>query len=174
MTSSETYSMQQYLLDRAQIHDTLTRMYYAVDSQQYSLLSSHVLAPTVTMDYTAMFGGEPIQRTAQAQQANWTELMQKMDVTQHILTSILPELPSPGPEASVPNKANAVVNVTAYLRKKLINGEVRETRNGGRGEFELLRIPELAEKAGGNPWRVSKLKVFPVWDQGGKEFWGAE
>ncbi|KAL9091423.1 MAG: hypothetical protein Q9165_004809 [Trypethelium subeluteriae] len=126
------------------------------------------------MDYTAMFGGEPTERAAQEQQADWTELMQKMDVTQHILTSVLSELPSPGPKVSEPNKAKAVVNVTAYLRKKLANGEVRETRNGGRGEFELWRVPDPAEESGGNQWRVSKLKVIPAWDEGGKEFWGAE
>ncbi|KAI9685833.1 MAG: hypothetical protein M1822_004111 [Bathelium mastoideum] len=174
MASSEDYSSQRFLVDRAFIHDTLTKLYLAVDSQQFSLLSSQVFAPTITMDYTAMFGGEAIQRSGDAQQEHFEGIMRKMESTQHVITSIIPYLPAPDRGTSPPERANAKANVTAYSRKKLANGETRETRNGGRLECELIRFPDLAEKAEGNPWRIGTFKVLPAWDQGGKDFWGAE
>ena len=77
-------------------------------------------------------------------------------------------------KAAVPQQASVFANVTAYLRKTPASGDVKETRNGGRLECKVIRIPELADKAGGNPWRIHAFKALPAWDQDGTDFWGAQ
>ena len=65
------YTVSQYLLDHANIHDTLTKLYSLSDrhlwdrlggsdgGSEASALSSEVFISSVLLDYTAMFGREP-------------------------------------------------------------------------------------------------------------------
>ncbi|KAI9712317.1 MAG: hypothetical protein M1820_001530 [Bogoriella megaspora] len=174
MTSAKGYTTEQYLLDRAHIHDTLTYIYYAADSREWDLLLTHVLAPEVTIDYSEYFGWEPTTRTAKEQQKVWEDVTNPMPKTQHVITSIIPVLPAPGANTSIPEKAQAKANVFVHLSKKLENGETIKTRNGGRMEAELTRHPDLAEKSNGNPWRLSGFKAYAGFDENGAEFWGTK
>lgn len=99
--------------------------------------------------------------------------MEKIEASQHVVTGILPLFPEGGlaPGENPPGRINVVANGTAYLRKKVSDGRVLETRNGGRMELVVQREEEVKS---GNPWRIASLKAIPVWDEGGREFWGAQ
>ena len=162
-----------FLLTYLQIQELLTKLYSNFDTHQPQKLRAEVFAPSIHVDYTALFGGEASQRTNEELVAIWTGLMEKLETSQHLVTGILPELT---PENLVDGPVNVSANVTAYLRKKGGDGRVLETRNGGRLEVEVVRVEGDVGGGIGNPWRISKLqasKTVKGWDEGGKEFWAA-
>ena len=167
--SKPNMSTSDFLLDRALIHDLVTTLYWAFDTRQPELLRSQVFAKAINVDYTAFFGGEPSQRTNEEIVKSWKELMDKIEASQHIVTGVLSSLVNSSPDTQT--TASVSANGTAYLRKKTADRKVIETRNGGRIEIVMVREGSIL---GTNPWRIAGLKAVPVWDVGGKEFWGAQ
>lgn len=180
------YSTTAYLLDRAHIHDTVTKLYLLTDLRQWPrLLASEVFAATFTLDYTAMFGGEPNQRTPTDVVGMWRPLMEGLTSTQHVQTSLLIEgLPAPVPgEHPVDEQAATHAKVTSYVtvhitKKGAAGGE--STSNGGINSLELVRLPPADCRAAeglewtGNPWRISAMKVSPSWYEGNTAILGVK
>lgn len=104
--ASDPYSIPSYLLDRANIQDTLTNMvnllfkptyltnpkrclqYRFVDQDRYDDLVSKIFASEMIVDYTSMFGGEPKTVTATTQAATWKGMLGQMRATQHVITYV--------------------------------------------------------------------------------------
>ncbi|KAI5917641.1 hypothetical protein F4810DRAFT_695505 [Camillea tinctor] len=155
-----TYDVQTYLLDRANIHDTIFRMTYAFDTRTFSVLVDSVYTPTVHIDYSSIMDrpAEDISSTSWAQ--NVDSLLAKHDSTQHSIADMLIELPQPG-TAARPDTCSVVAYGNAWIYKRDAEGQLRTMvrRNGGRYEFELKRLDELEAK-GQNPWRISLQRVL--------------
>ena len=185
------YTIPQYLLDRTQIHDTVTRMLYQVDTRAFSALSTHVFTRTLTTDYTAMFGGEPSVGPSSNTIGSWEGIMGSKDVTQHVVTGLLIDLAQPQgsegeaeavgeeeeEEVSIPSTAKVSANVLVNIIKKGAEGGER-TNNGGRYELEMQRlgrgeVKALTGRGNGNPWRVSLLRAVPLWQAGNTAILGA-
>lgn len=182
------YSATAFLLDRAHIHDTVTKLYLLTDLRQWPrLLASEVFAASFTLDYTAMFGGEPTQRKPADVVGMWRPLMEGFSTTQHVQTSLLIEglpTPSAGSEHSdVDEGAATHAKVTSYVtvhitKKGAAGGE--HTSNGGINSLELVKLPAAdcraayGEEWDGNPWRVSAMKVAPAWYEGNTAILGVK
>ncbi|KAH8590327.1 SnoaL-like domain-containing protein [Bisporella sp. PMI_857] len=154
------YDIQNYLLDRANIHDTVTKMSLYLDMSRFDDLVSEVFAKDVRVDYTSMFGGKAQVQAVTDLVDWWKSTVVKLDSWQHVSTSILIELPQPGEGVEVPRNAGVVANCLVNLEKKAAKGDPR-TSNGGRYILELSKT-----NVRGNPWRVSSLVTDFVWANG--------
>ncbi|KAG9587540.1 hypothetical protein KCU77_g9047, partial [Aureobasidium melanogenum] len=90
------YDVQTYLLDKSNIQDTVTRMMYAFDNKDSSLLIDQVYTPEIHLDYdNLLLGGKPEVITSKA----WADRLEHMhdayDTTQHTVHNFLIELPQP-------------------------------------------------------------------------------
>ncbi|KKY29808.1 hypothetical protein UCDDA912_g10277 [Diaporthe ampelina] len=56
---SSTYTVTDFLLDRANIHDTVTKLAWYYDSHSEAGLRDEVFVPEVHVDYSKILGGEP-------------------------------------------------------------------------------------------------------------------
>ncbi|EPE28079.1 NTF2-like protein [Glarea lozoyensis ATCC 20868] len=162
-----TYDIQNYLLDRANIHDTVTKMSMYLDMSRIEALKKEVFHTKVLVDYTSMFSGEPKLVNGEEQVDSWAKQISKMDSWQHVTTGILIELPQPGAGVDVPETATVLANCTVNLSRKGAKGD-SDTRNGGRYHIELTRTNQA-----GNPWRISKLKADLVWAAGNWDVYSA-
>lgn len=155
------YTTSDYLLDRANIHDTVTKIYTYTDRHEWDKFDEFA-APSLLLDYTAMFGGEPRSVTPAELVETWKPFMSKMTSHQHVITSILIRLPQPGSMEKV-SKAQVDANVIANLVRKDFQGGER-TSNGGRATIEVSKVSD--DPAFGNPWRVSAFNATPLWMAG--------
>ena len=157
------YSTTEYLLDRANIHDTLTKIYLLTDLKQWDRLVAEVPASTgITLDYTALFGSSPSKHPPEALVQQWKPMLDRMTSTQHIITGLLIELPQPGEGVEKPMKAKVIANVRVELCKEGTEGGDK-TSNGGRAEAELVRV----EGQKGNPWRIEVYRALEgLWRTG--------
>ena len=156
-----SYTATDYLLDRANIHDVVTKIYLYTDQHQWDKFEEFA-APSLLLDYTAMFGGQPRSVTPAELVETWKPFMAKMTSHQHILTSILIHLPQPG-ATEKPTKTTVDANVIVHLtRKDFEGGDL--TSNGGRPEIEVSKVSD--DPSFGNPWRITGFKAIPLWMAG--------
>ncbi|KAI0600674.1 hypothetical protein F4775DRAFT_598749 [Biscogniauxia sp. FL1348] len=157
---ADTYDIQTYLLDRANVHDTIFRMTLAFDNRTPSVLVDSVYTATVHIDYSSIMDkpAEDISSTSWAQSVD--SMLSKYDSTQHTAIDLLIELPQPG-TAPRPDTCSAIAYGNAWIYKRDAQGRPRAMvrRNGGRYEFELKRL-SAAEAGGQNPWRISLQRVL--------------
>ncbi|KAL0935188.1 uncharacterized protein CTRU02_209779 [Colletotrichum truncatum] len=160
------YDIPTYLLDRANIHDTITTLGHALDAGDKTLLTTKVYAQEIDLDYAAFFGADgPTHATSEDWSRTALAAVDGMTATQHIVTSIVAYLPQPSASASErPGTCKAVANVSASLVREGARGGAL-MQNGGHYEFELVRVKELEEQ-GQNPWRISFHKAVPTWENG--------
>jgi hypothetical protein len=183
------YTPTTHLQDRDHISDTLFKLYYLTDTTQWPRLgtgnASEVFAPTFTLDYTAMFGGMPSQRSPADVVAMWTPIIAKMKATAHVQSGCLVEgLPVPGSsideeaqegEGEVLMTAKAASYVTVHLVQAVEGAEDKMTSNGGINHYEVVKFSEekcrelYGEAWDGNPWRVTLMRVSPKWYAGNTE-----
>ncbi|POS70418.1 hypothetical protein DHEL01_v211188 [Diaporthe helianthi] len=82
---AETYSIEQYLLDRANINDTVIRMMHGFDSRCVADLVDLVYTPEIFLDYDSRMGGRPRTTTS----AEWAKKVARLhaedDFTQHLV-----------------------------------------------------------------------------------------
>ncbi|PGG98246.1 hypothetical protein GX51_06894 [Blastomyces parvus] len=160
-----SYQAVDYLLDRANIHDVISKMSYYVDTRQWDKLADEVFIPTdLTIDYSKCFGVEPTMTTAGEIAMHWKQLMDKVDAAQHVPSAILITLPQPGTETVEPQTALATCNVAVTLVKKDADGGPLVS-NGGRYDIELKRVSSR-DLGVGNPWRITKLVADLAWIEG--------
>ncbi|KAK7743345.1 hypothetical protein SLS62_010668 [Diatrype stigma] len=168
------YDIQTYLLDRANIHDTVTRMAICIDTRSTEGMVRDVYAPQVEIDYTSLLGGEPSRMTGEAWARSLEPMGEAFDSTQHVYTSFLIELPQPSSPSSPARNASArpdsctvVAYGCAHMTRKGAEGDSM-IHNGGIVYFEVTRLGELEEQ-GKNPWRISKQRAVKIWEEGNKE-----
>ncbi|KAL2200038.1 hypothetical protein P885DRAFT_58227 [Corynascus similis CBS 632.67] len=162
-----SYEIAQYLLDRANIHDTIIKVPFYYDTVNINGLESEVYGPSIEIDYTSIMGGSPFT----VSRAEWVEqadgLLHKFASSQHVTTGIVTNLPQPGPNVARPEKVTVYAQVTASMigKSEVTNGDALFVQNGGLLEAELTRYADL-EKRAENPWRITKYKYTKKWNKG--------
>ncbi|KAL2161571.1 hypothetical protein VTH06DRAFT_8133 [Thermothelomyces fergusii] len=162
-----SYEVAQYLLDRANIHDTVTKVPLYYDTVNIRGLESEVYAATIEVDYTSIMGGAPYT----VPRAEWIEradgLLRKFASSQHVTTGIITDLPQPGANVARPDKATVFAQATGSMvgKAESADGNPPFVQNGGLLQVELVRDAGL-EKEGQNPWRISKYKYTKKWNKG--------
>ncbi|KAK8136812.1 hypothetical protein PG984_004752 [Apiospora sp. TS-2023a] len=171
------YTIQQYLLDRANIQDTVNKITLYYDTDNPDALADECYAPgEVVIDYTSMFAGEPLAVSNRKWAADAIGTMRVFDAKQHVMTGlVIKQLPQPSATKDTvsPDHCTVVANVNGHIERKaaaaaqssVAGGAGSMAHNGGRYEFELVRIKGL-EEAGQNPWRVRKHKCILTWSDG--------
>ncbi|KAJ7500020.1 hypothetical protein FB451DRAFT_1207232 [Mycena latifolia] len=154
-----TYSVTDYLLDRANIRDVITRMAWYVDRQEWDLLSGG-FTDELVMDYTELFGGEPAHLTNTAQAQVWKGMLGYLDATIHVFTGVLVDLPQPG-AIGPPTEASCTCNGLVALRRNAAHGDPL-TQSGAYYTFKLKKVAS----ATGNPWRVSLMEAHLTYMKG--------
>ncbi|GJC88302.1 hypothetical protein ColLi_11140 [Colletotrichum liriopes] len=93
-----TYDAQAYLLDRANIHDTITKLCHAYDTASPTTLASEVYAPEIGLDYAAFFGADgPTSAKGPEWSRSVIDVLRPMTATQHLLAGVVADLPQPAP-----------------------------------------------------------------------------
>ncbi|KAI2626069.1 hypothetical protein GGS26DRAFT_563155 [Hypomontagnella submonticulosa] len=161
------YDTQTYLLDRANVHDTVIKLTMNLDLRSFDGLVKEVYAPQVVIDYTSMFGGKPMETTNEEWAKSLEPMMAGFDAMQHIVMGLLIKLPQPTNGVARPDKCTVIANVTGHLFRRAARGGPM-MHNGGRYVLDLERFPEL-EKKGENPWRITVHKTDAIWEDGSSD-----
>ena len=111
--------------DQLVVAETVTGLLSAIDRHDWDAVRN-VLADTVAVDYTSLFGGEPNSPTAEGLIGTWRDLLPGFDSTQHLTGPILTKFEG--------KTALATCAVTATH----VLGEARWVV-GGRYEMTLVR-----------------------------------
>lgn len=161
-----TYTIEQYLLDRANINDTVVRMMHAFDSRVVADLVDLVYTPEILLDYDSRMGGRPRTTTSEEWATKVARLHAEDDFTQHLVYNILIELPRPTAKAFVTLPETCVVRAYAhglfYNQDEHGQPRIMTKRNGGDYTLELVRVADLEDR-GENPWRIRKHKSRLAW-----------
>ncbi|KAG7292664.1 hypothetical protein NEMBOFW57_002701 [Staphylotrichum longicolle] len=164
-----SYTIPQYLLDRANIHDTITKVPLYYDTHNLPGLLSEVYAPSIEIDYTSILGGTPYTVTRTAWVDEVGSLLGKFASTQHVTSGIITSLPQPTANATRPERVTVQAQAAGNMVSKTpTEGAAAQLmQNGGLLEAELVRDAVL-ESQGHNPWRITKYKVIKKWERGDK------
>ncbi|KAL2136271.1 hypothetical protein VTI74DRAFT_4506 [Chaetomium olivicolor] len=168
------YDVHQYLLDRANIHDTILKVPIYYDTLNLSGLATEVYASTIDVDYTSILGGAPSTISRDDWVAQVGGILDAVASSQHVTSGIITDLPQPSPTASRPERVTVYAQVAGNIVGKSQSGDGTSAlmQNGGLLEAELQRDDEL-ERQGVNPWRITKYKVTKKWDSGGRTVFDA-
>ncbi|GAB1310848.1 hypothetical protein MFIFM68171_01058 [Madurella fahalii] len=158
------YDTLQYLLDRANIHDVISKVPLYYDTCNLEGLTNEVYADEIHVDYTSILGGEPFV----IPRSEWVDkidvIMKGFASTQHVTSCIIADLPQPAPGATRPEKVNVLAEANGAM-VGLDETASPLTINGGLLVAEVKRDIAL-ENQGLNPWRITKYKVVKKWDSG--------
>ncbi|KAJ7442335.1 hypothetical protein B0H11DRAFT_2204473 [Mycena galericulata] len=150
------YSITSYLLDRANIQDTITRMAWHLDRREWDKVAS-VFADDLIMDYSSVLGGQSVHTTPVAQAQVFKGRLDHMDATLTAPLGVLVELPQPLPKTAIepPTEASASCSPLVILRRDAAN-EGPILQNGATWKFKLIKS---TLDGTGNPWRISVMKA---------------
>ncbi|GKT91825.1 hypothetical protein Ct61P_09675 [Colletotrichum tofieldiae] len=188
-----TYDAQAYLLDRANIHDTITKLVSTlllpsgptrltraakVPRLRHGVAHDPRVRSLRPRDRPRLRGLLRRRRPDERKGPEWSrsvvDVLRPMTATQHLLAGVVANLPQPAPPpppgsapsgAPRPDSCRAVANVFASLVREGVRGGGGLMQNGGRYEFELVRIAAL-EDEGRNPWRIRFHKAVATWENG--------
>ncbi|KAM0807923.1 hypothetical protein AB5N19_08264 [Seiridium cardinale] len=163
---AQPYDTLTYLLDKSNIQDTLFKQVLYYDLNNGSGLKDEVYAPECIIDYTEMFGGEPLKMTNKEWAEEAINTINLLDASQHHISGAVIQLPQPNSSSgtSKPSTCTAIANGGAHMVRKAAEGGPM-THNGGRQVYEMIRLRDLEER-GENPWRIYKQKIVPIWTEG--------
>ncbi|KAL1864343.1 hypothetical protein Daus18300_007767 [Diaporthe australafricana] len=164
---SSNYSVTDYLLDRANIHDTVTKLAWYYDTGSEDGLREQVFAPELYVDYSKILGGEPFTIAGPAWAAQAKKLVEKFDSSQHLYGHLIIELPQPGSSSTPPATCKVLGQCGASMARREAGEGGSLLQNGGQAFIEVVRLPELEAK-GVNPWRISSQAITPAWERGNK------
>ncbi|KAK4229014.1 hypothetical protein QBC38DRAFT_473473 [Podospora fimiseda] len=161
------YDTAQYLLDRANIHDTLSKIPLFYDYHDTTGLLNEVYAPEITIDYSSLLGGEPFTVDRKEWIGRMIKVFEGFSKAQHFITGIVTDLPQPG---GVDTQRPTTVTVKGETGASLVSlpsedGTTTISQNGGLVEARLQFFSDLEAKSL-NPWRVTYYKVIKTWDKG--------
>ncbi|MER6418996.1 nuclear transport factor 2 family protein [Streptomyces sp. NPDC001137] len=137
--------------DRIDVIETCTRMLWHVDLRQWEALPA-LLAEKVTLDYTSLFGGEPVVSARDRVIADWRAGLGHLKATQHMIGNQIAEVY--GDEA--------VLTAHFQATHLLPNAHGGPTWTlGGRYRFSLTRD--------GSGWRIAGVVMTAVWADGNQQ-----
>ncbi|KAK3989156.1 hypothetical protein QBC44DRAFT_328074 [Cladorrhinum sp. PSN332] len=160
------YDISQYLLDRANIFDTASKVPLFYDLRNLSGLLNEVFAPEIYIDYTSLLGGEPFTIASSEWIEKMAKILENFSASQHVTCGIVTNLPQPG------GTRPTTVTIRAQVSGSLVghpsaDGATGLSQNGGLLEAQLQHFPDL-EAQSLNPWRITKYKVVKSWEKGDK------
>ncbi|KAB5549859.1 hypothetical protein GE09DRAFT_1128067 [Coniochaeta sp. 2T2.1] len=165
---SESYTATQYLLDRANIHDTVRKLTLYYDTANIPGLATEVFAKVVKVDYSLLTGSPVVTVDGPTWAATVGEVLAKYDSTQHVVSNMVVDLggqPGGGGARQRPGRASVYGHANGHLVKAAARGGPL-MQNGVVYFIELERDAEL-EKEGVNPWRIVHQKVHAKgWEKG--------
>jgi len=130
---------------RSDIIETTARMAVLTDARQWAELKD-VFAPTVRLDYTALFGGTPVEVAAVDVGAGWAQALSSV-TTQHLVTNHLVSIT--GDRAVVTASFQATHVAPGPGVPWVLGGDYRS---------------ELAFLDG--RWRIAAVNLTPRWETG--------
>ncbi|KAK0461641.1 uncharacterized protein EV420DRAFT_1639937 [Desarmillaria tabescens] len=158
-----SYSAIDYLLDKANIHDTITKTFLYVDLLRWEDLEKEAFTDNIRVDCTSLFGAGEESAYDDVCFLPLPYILPSHSSPRY--RSLLIDLPQSGSIPS-PMEAQVTANFSVTLVPK--DGEKGLVQNGGRYHSEVSRI---TPSDGGNPWRISSLKADVVYFLGGKDFY---
>ncbi|MET9515106.1 nuclear transport factor 2 family protein [Streptomyces sp. NPDC002994] len=136
--------------DRLAVIETCTRMAWYADQRQWDRLAG-VFAEKVTLDYTSLNGGEPVDLTPEQIVAGWREALGGYDATQHLITNHLVDV------GTHTDTAVCTAAFQATHRLATPHGSPLWTL-GGTYRFDLVRTAK--------GWRISGVVMTATWADG--------
>ncbi|SDM58686.1 nuclear transport factor 2 family protein [Nonomuraea jiangxiensis] len=134
--------------DRQALVDTMNRYGRFTDDQDWAGLAS-ILADTIDLDFTSLFGGNPEKVTRAELVARWRGQSEGLDSTQHLIAGILPTVNR--------DTATVVANLVAVHRRVTATGGPLWTV-GGTYRFGLRRT--------GGGWVIDSMTLHAAWVDG--------
>jgi hypothetical protein len=131
--------------DRTQIVEATARMAVLTDGRRWDELPA-VFAPIVRLDYTALFGGEPMDVGAADVARGWAAALSSL-TTQHLVTNHLVDIA--GDEATVTATFQATHVVDATGDRWVLGGDYR---------YGLVRLE--------GRWVIRSVTLTPRWETG--------
>ena len=138
---------------KADLRDLVTRMFVYTDRGRWDDLGG-VFADEVTLDWTALFGGEPATVPGPEVGGIWQQGMAGWKATQHLTGNILVELERDADEATISVDAQA----THYLPDDL-----------GGSHWVLGCYYDMRARRTGLGWRLTDVTVHPIWSTGNRD-----
>ncbi|WP_406276212.1 nuclear transport factor 2 family protein [Nocardia sp. NBC_00881] len=136
---------------RADAIEAATRMFWYIDTRDWDAFPS-VFADRVVLDYTAIWGGEPVTATPDQIRSDWSQLLGAFDATQHLLGNHLVRVDGDRAELT------AVFQAIHLLANRF--GSPRWTL-GGTYRIGLANIDDC--------WLIDNVAMTPTWADGNKE-----
>lgn len=136
------------LADRLDIQDTVTRLGWSIDRQDWTMLAG-VLAPRIALDYTSLYGGAPHEVTREELIGRMRAFVGALDAVQHQVFGVLSEVDG--------DTASATANVAGVHRKATHLGNPLWTV-AGTYHFGLARS--------GGGWQITAQKLTVLWSDG--------
>ncbi|MFI6517542.1 nuclear transport factor 2 family protein [Spirillospora sp. NPDC050679] len=139
------------LEDRLDIIDTCTRMGWHADRREWDLLKE-VFAEPVTLDYTSLNGGEPVELSPAQIAGAWQGVLGNFEATQHLIAGHLVTV--------LGDTAVCTANFQAAHRLANPFGSPLWTL-GGTYRWTLART--------GDGWRITAVVMTATWAEGNKD-----
>jgi hypothetical protein len=134
--------------DSLAVRDTVSRYGRFIDDRDWAGLAS-ILADTIELDFTSLWGGEPEEITGAELVTRWRDMSERLDTTQHLITGILPTIDGA--------TATAVANFVAVHKRVNATGGSLWTV-GGTYRFGLRRTAQR--------WVIESLSLRVAWVDG--------
>jgi SnoaL-like domain len=134
--------------DPMAVRDTVSRYGRFIDDRDWAGLAS-ILAGTIRLDFTSLWGGEPEEMTATDLVGRWRDMSEHLDATQHLITGILPTIEG--------DTATVVANLVAIHRRVQAMGGSLWTV-GGTYRFGLRWTAQQ--------WVIEALSLRVAWVDG--------
>ena len=123
--------------DRLAVAETVTGLLHAVDRRDWAAIR-RVLADSVDVDYTSLFGGKPDSPAAEALIGTWRDLLPGFDSTQHLTGPIRARV-----EGATARATCAVTATHAFGEARWVVG----------GHYEMVLVQEGAD------WRITGITL---------------
>jgi hypothetical protein len=141
--------------DSLAVTQTINRYGRFVDDRDWAGLAS-ILADTIELDFTSLWGGEPAKLTGPELVERWRDMSERLDATQHLITGVLPAIDG--------HTATAVANLVAVHKRVNATGGSLWTV-GGTYRFGLRRRADQ--------WVIDDLSLRVAWVTGNQAVIGA-
>jgi len=137
---------------RTQIIEATTRMAVLTDGRRWDELPS-LFTPTVRLDYSALFGGDAVEVSADAVARGWATALSPL-TTQHLVTNHLVDITDHDATVTASFQATHVADATGD--RWVLGGDYR---------YQLV----LAE----GRWLIRGVTLTPRWETGDRAILGA-
>jgi SnoaL-like domain len=141
--------------DPAAVRDAISWYGRFIDDRDWAGLAS-ILADSIQLDFTSLWGGKPETVTGTDLVARWRDMSERLDATQHLITGVLPEISG--------DTATALASLMAVHRRANATGGSLWTV-GGTYRFGLRRA---AQK-----WVIDSLSLRVAWVDGNQAVTGS-